>query len=97
MARYVASIDQGTTSSRVMLFDHSGRVVSVSQKEHAQILPQAAWVEHDAETIWSNVQECIANAMRDASAAAADIVSVGITNQVCYLEPNVWSFAWLGL
>ncbi|HKS47682.1 MAG TPA: FGGY family carbohydrate kinase, partial [Amycolatopsis sp.] len=54
MPSYVAAVDQGTTSTRTMIFDHSGRVVSVDQKEHEQIFPRAGWVEHNAGEIWEN-------------------------------------------
>lgn len=80
-ARYVAAIDQGTTSSRCILFDASGRIVARAQKEHRQIFPRPGWVEHDAVEIWSNVQEVIAGALAAAEASPADIAAVGITNQ----------------
>lgn len=79
--RYVIAIDQGTTSSRAIIFDHSGAVVSVGQKEHRQILPRAGWVEHDATEIWDNVREVIGQALSRASLTRHDIVAVGITNQ----------------
>ncbi|MEU3275245.1 glycerol kinase GlpK [Saccharomonospora sp. NPDC006951] len=81
MPSYVAAIDQGTTSTRTMLFDHSGRVVASDQREHKQIFPQAGWVEHDAEEIWANVRATAAGALADADITAADVVAVGITNQ----------------
>ncbi|HEY2706555.1 MAG TPA: glycerol kinase GlpK [Caulobacteraceae bacterium] len=80
-ARYVAAIDQGTTSSRCMLFDAAGAVVSVTQKEHRQIFPQPGWVEHDALEIWANVQEVVAGALAKAGATVADVAAIGITNQ----------------
>ncbi|HEX3405925.1 MAG TPA: FGGY family carbohydrate kinase, partial [Caulobacteraceae bacterium] len=80
-ARYVAAIDQGTTSSRCMLFDQAGAVVAVAQKEHRQIYPRPGWVEHDAEEIWANVAEVTAGAFAKAGARAADIAAIGITNQ----------------
>src|SRR5580658_889661 len=80
-ARYIAAIDQGTTSSRCMLFDAAGAVAGVAQKEHRQIYPRPGWVEHDAEEIWANVQEVIVAALAKAGASAADIAAVGITNQ----------------
>ena len=79
--RFVAAIDQGTTSSRCMLFDHAGAVAAVDQKEHRQIFPRHGWVEHDAEEIWTNVKAVVAGALAKAGAAAADIAAVGITNQ----------------
>src|SRR5579883_474903 len=79
--RFIAAIDQGTTSSRCMLFDAAGAIVAVAQKEHRQIYPQPGWVEHDAEEIWANVQEVTAGALAEAGARAADVAAVGITNQ----------------
>ncbi|MFD0199546.1 MULTISPECIES: glycerol kinase GlpK [Saccharothrix] len=81
MTKYVAAIDQGTTSTRCMVFDHSGRVVSVDQKEHEQIFPQAGWVEHDANEIWTNTRQVAAGALAKADLTTADIAAVGITNQ----------------
>ncbi len=81
MAKYAAAIDQGTTSSRCMIFDHGGQVVSVVQKEHEQIYPKPGWVEHDANEIWARTQEVIDEAMESAGASADDIAGVGITNQ----------------
>jgi glycerol kinase len=81
MAEYAAALDQGTTSSRCMVFDHGGQVVSVAQKEHEQIYPKPGWVEHDAKEIWSRTQEVIEEAMQSAGASAGDIAGVGITNQ----------------
>ncbi|PRY43781.1 glycerol kinase GlpK [Umezawaea tangerina] len=81
MTQYVAAIDQGTTSTRCMIFDHSGRVVSVDQKEHEQIFPKAGWVEHDPEEVWSNTRQVAAGALAKADLNASDIAAVGITNQ----------------
>jgi len=81
MAKYAAAIDQGTTSTRCMVFDHSGKVVSVAQKEHEQIYPKPGWVEHDANEIWERTQEVVEEAMKEAGASADDIAGVGITNQ----------------
>jgi glycerol kinase len=81
MAKYAAALDQGTTSTRCMIFDHGGQVVSVAQKEHEQIYPKPGWVEHDANEVWSRTQEVIDEAMKDAGASADDIAGVGITNQ----------------
>jgi glycerol kinase len=80
-ARYIAAIDQGTTSSRCMIFDAAGAVVAVAQKEHRQIYPQPGWVEHDPVEIWANVETVVADALARAGAAAADIAAIGITNQ----------------
>ncbi len=79
--RYIAAIDQGTTSSRCMIFDAEGVLAASDQREHRQIFPHPGWVEHDAAEIWTNVEACVAAAMAKAGAAAADIAGVGITNQ----------------
>jgi len=81
MAKYAAAIDQGTTSTRCMLFDHAGAVVSVHQLEHEQIYPQAGWVEHDPMEIWARTQDVVKGALEKAGATAADIAAVGVTNQ----------------
>ena len=81
MPKYAAALDQGTTSSRAMIFDHSGHVVSVAQKEHEQIYPKPGWVEHDAKEIWARSQEVLDEALEKASASADDIAGLGITNQ----------------
>jgi glycerol kinase len=81
MSKYIAAIDQGTTSTRCILFDHQGNIVSVGQKEHEQIYPQPGWVEHNPEEIWKNTLEVIAISRIKASATAADIAAIGITNQ----------------
>ena len=81
MAEHIAAIDQGTTSTRCMIFDHSGAVVAVGQKEHRQIFPRAGWVEHDAAEIWDNTREVTGQALARANIAAADLAAVGITNQ----------------
>jgi glycerol kinase len=79
--RYVVAIDQGTTSSRAIVFDHDGTVVSVGQKEHGQLLPQAGWVEHDPMEIWDNTREVIGLALSKADITRHDVSAVGITNQ----------------
>lgn len=81
MPQYIAAIDQGTTSTRCMIFDKSGRVVSSSQKEHRQIYPQPGWVEHDPLEIWENTQEVIKKALLKAGIKTGDIAAIGITNQ----------------
>jgi glycerol kinase len=81
MPKYSAALDQGTTSSRAMIFDHGGRVVAVSQKEHEQIYPKPGWVEHDPNEIWARCQEVLDEAMEKAGASADDIAALGITNQ----------------
>jgi glycerol kinase len=79
--RYVAAIDQGTTSSRCMIFDAAGDIVAMAQKEHRQIYPRPGWVEHDPLEIWANVQAVTAQALARADATAGDLAAVGITNQ----------------
>lgn len=81
MKQYIGAIDQGTTSSRFIVFDRSGSVVSVAQKEHRQIFPRPGWVEHDATEIWRNTREVIASALAKADVVADDLAAVGITNQ----------------
>ncbi|MCU0469659.1 MAG: glycerol kinase GlpK [Arcicella sp.] len=78
---YIGSIDQGTTSTRFIIFDKQGNQISVGQKEHAQIYPQAGWVEHDTDEIWQNTQEVIGLALGKANLSISDIAAVGITNQ----------------
>jgi glycerol kinase len=79
--RYVAAIDQGTGSSRCLVFDRSGRVVSVAQKEHAHVDVRPGWVEHDPEEIWRNVEEVVARALAEARLETTDLVALGIANQ----------------
>jgi glycerol kinase len=81
MPDYVLAIDQGTTSSRAILFDHSGTIASVGQLEHEQIFPKPGWVEHDPLEIWNNVREVIGQALSKADVTRHDITAVGITNQ----------------
>ncbi len=81
MPPYVAAIDQGTTSTRCMIFDHSGQVIGSNQKEHEQIYPQPGWVEHSPDEIWERTQTVIRGAMQGMSLAASDIAALGITNQ----------------
>jgi glycerol kinase len=81
MATYAAALDQGTTSTRAMIFDHSGKVVSVAQKEHEQIFPKPGWVEHDPMEIWERSKEVLDEALSSANATADDIAGLGITNQ----------------
>ncbi len=81
MAKYVGALDQGTTSTRFMIFDHSGTVIAVDQKEHEQIFPKPGWVEHDAMEIWQRSQEVIAGALQKAGCAASDLAAIGVTNQ----------------
>ncbi|WP_310724198.1 glycerol kinase GlpK [Streptomyces sp. N2A] len=78
---FIAAIDQGTTSSRCIVFDKDGRIVSVDQKEHEQIFPKPGWVEHDASEIWTNVQQVVDGAVQKAGITADDVRAIGITNQ----------------
>src|SRR6476660_851239 len=79
--QFVAAVDQGTTSTRCMIFNRDGRVVAVDQKEHEQIFPRAGWVEHNANEIWANTREVTGGALARADLQASDIAAVGITNQ----------------
>jgi glycerol kinase len=79
MAQYAAAIDQGTTSTRFMVFDHGGQVVSVDQKEHEQIYPKPGWVEHDALEIWERTQEMVRAGL--GKVQLSDLAAVGVTNQ----------------
>jgi glycerol kinase len=79
MAQYAAAVDQGTTSTRFMVFDHSGQVVSVDQKEHEQIYPKPGWVEHDPMEIWQRTEEVVSAGLGKVS--VQDIAAVGVTNQ----------------
>jgi glycerol kinase len=81
MAKYAAALDQGTTSSRAMVFNHEGRVESVAQKEHEQIYPKPGWVEHDPKEIWARSQEVLDEALEAAGASKDDVAALGITNQ----------------
>ncbi|HVE96982.1 MAG TPA: glycerol kinase GlpK [Pseudonocardiaceae bacterium] len=81
MSQYVAAIDHGTTSTRCMVFDHDGQVVSVDQREHQQHLPQAGWVEHNALEVWAKTREVAAGALAKADLTTGDIAAVGIANQ----------------
>ena len=81
MGKYVMALDAGTTSNRCILFDREGNMVSVAQKEFTQYFPKPGWVEHDAGEIWSTMLGVAVEAMQKAGAEAADIASIGITNQ----------------
>ena len=81
MADYVASIDQGTTSTRFMVFDHSGNEVGKHQLEHAQVLPQAGWVEHDPVEIWERTSSVIQTGLNRTGLTHTDLAALGITNQ----------------
>jgi glycerol kinase len=81
MPDYIGAIDQGTTSTRFIIFDRGGRIVATSQKEHEQIFPQPGWVEHDPNEIWRRTQEVIADAMTLRGLRPQDLAAIGITNQ----------------
>jgi glycerol kinase len=81
VAQYAGAIDQGTTSTRFMIFDHGGNVVSISQKEHEQIYPKPGWVEHDPAEVWARTQDVVADALSSAGIGKGDLAGIGITNQ----------------
>jgi glycerol kinase len=81
MKQYVAAIDQGTTSTRFIIFDHGGKVIAVDQKEHQQIFPKPGWVEHDPLEIWERTQRVIRGALDKAGVEPSDLAAVGVTNQ----------------
>src|SRR5690348_11931955 len=79
--QYILSMDQGTTSSRAIVFDHDGNIVSVAQKEFPQLFPKPGWVEHDPRDIWSSQAGVAAEALTRANAPATEVAAIGITNQ----------------
>ena len=79
--KFILALDQGTTSSRAILFNQSGSIVSIAQKEFRQIYPQPGWVEHDAEEIWSSQYGVLAEVLAKKSITAAQVAAIGITNQ----------------
>ena len=81
MAKYIGAIDQGTTSTRFLIFDRAGNIAACAQKEHEQIYPRAGWVEHDPEEIWFRTQQVIGEAMQQADLGPGDLAAIGITNQ----------------
>jgi glycerol kinase len=81
MADYIGALDQGTTSTRFIVFDAAGKIVSVAQKEHAQIYPQPGWVEHDPDEIWGRTCQTIQEAMNQANLQPSSLAAIGITNQ----------------
>jgi glycerol kinase len=81
MADYIGAIDQGTTSTRFIVFDRDGQIVTSDQREHEQITPKAGWVEHDPKEVWTRTREVIGGALASSDLEAADIAAVGITNQ----------------
>jgi glycerol kinase len=81
MSKYIASIDQGTTSTRCILFNQQGDIIAVQQKEHQQIYPQPGWVEHDALEIWQRTVDVIHGVLNQTSVTSTDVAAIGITNQ----------------
>ena len=81
MTKYILAIDQGTTSSRTIVFDQAGGIVAMAQQEFTQIFPKPGWVEHDAEEIWTTQSQTMQAALSEAKLTAADIAAIGITNQ----------------
>ena len=81
MSRYVLALDQGTTSSRALLFDEQGRVVASDQREFTQHFPQPGWVEHDPAEIWQSQLAAARGALTQAGASAGDLAAIGIANQ----------------
>ncbi len=81
MSRYIAAVDQGTTSTRCILFNYQGEIVALSQKEHRQIYPRPGWVEHDPLEIWNATQEVCRQVLQKGGAAPGEIAAVGVTNQ----------------
>ena len=81
MPNYVGALDQGTTSNRFIIFDRSGNIVGLNQKEHEQIFPKPGWVEHNPAEIWQNTQDVIRGALASAGLSGTDLAAVGITNQ----------------
>ena len=78
---YIAAIDQGTTSTRCMIFDHGGSVIAVDQREHEQIYPKPGWVEHDPQEIWTRTTEVVRGALEKSQLSSYQITGIGITNQ----------------
>ena len=81
MGKFIGALDQGTTSTRFIVFDHGGQIAGLDQKEHNQIFPQPGWVEHDPMEIWDNTQKVIRGGLADAGVKSADLAAIGITNQ----------------
>src|SRR6187399_3382735 len=78
---YILALDQGTTSSRAMVFDRAGQLISIAQQEFEQILPKPGWVEHDPEVIWTTQLEMAREAISKASVSPGEIAAIGVTNQ----------------
>ena len=78
MTRYIGAIDQGTTSTRFIVFDRAGETIGSAQMEHRQIYPRPGWVEHDPQEVWRNTQAVIAEALRGADLTHRDLAAIGI-------------------
>jgi len=81
MPDYIGAIDQGTTSTRFIVFDRAGKIAASAQKEHEQIYPQPGWVEHDPDEIWFRTRQVVEEAMGQAGLKPSDLAAIGITNQ----------------
>ncbi len=81
MKKFILALDQGTTSSRAIIFDREGKIISTAQKEFRQYFPKPGWVEHDAEEIWTSQYEVALEAIKKAKLRSSDIAGIGITNQ----------------
>ena len=81
MTKFIISIDQGTTSSRAVLFSESGEIVGTSQQEFTQHFPNDGWVEHDPEEIWQTTVESVSNVLKETNTAVGSVAAIGITNQ----------------
>ena len=88
--KYVLSIDQGTTSSRAIVFNHAGQIVGSGQKEHEQILPTAGWVEHNAIEIWENIREVVSIALADAQVNMDSLAAVADLKRRCSRIADYW-------
>src|SRR3954468_1267001 len=89
MPDYIGAIDQGTTSTRFIVFDRAGRIVASAQKEHEQIYPQPGWVEHSPDEIWFRTNQLVPEAMESAPLQPSQLAAIGITNQ--RETPVVWN------
>ncbi|MBI3740198.1 MAG: glycerol kinase, partial [Chloroflexi bacterium] len=78
--KYIAAIDQGTTGTRCIIFDHAGQAIASHYEEHRQIYPQPGWVEHDAREIWEKTRVTIAGALARGNIRASDLAAIGVTN-----------------
>mgnify|MGYP001427962205 CR=1 FL=1 len=95
MSRYILAFDQGTTSSRSIVFDENGHIISVAQKEFTQHYPHPGWVEHDPDEIWQSQMETAKDAIRKAGISPSEILAIGITNQL--MEGQMFPLTLAGL